>query len=157
MHSRPWLSVCRTAASLNSPLSNTFLQTEQARVWSLQRLRLPVSNSEWYCCHSEADSLGGSLIHVSIPLQTSLRLQRETASSLPATMLCSSGGMFRSRDLLLTISTSSAEHRNHPTCLPLLLRACHLGFNPFKSCLTVTSQSVLWICSHRIHLVDSFE
>lgn len=121
MHRRPLLSKLRAAASLKTPLSKSFLQAEQPNVWSLRRLRACVSNVEWYCCQSEADSLGGSLVHVSIPLQTSFRLQRETASSLPAIMLCSSGGISRSRDLLLRINTSSTEHENHRNYLPLLL------------------------------------
>lgn len=147
------MSVLRTAASLKNFLSKSFLQLEQPRVWSLRRLRACVSNMEWYCCHSEADSLSVALVHVSILLQTSLRLQRETASSSPAIMLCSSGGMFRSLDLLPSVSASSPKDGYHCTLLPLLLCALHFGSHAFESHLAVISRVAPQICSHKTHLV----
>ena len=120
MHMRPLLRVLRAAVSLKSPLSRNFLQLEQPRIWSLPRLRLDVSKPEWYCCHSEADSFGGFLVHMLKPLQTSLRLQKETASSLPAIMLCNSGGIPSNRDLLSRISALSVKRKTHVICSPVL-------------------------------------
>ena len=120
MHKRPLLRVVRDAVSLKSPLSRNFIQLEQPRVWSLPRLRLDVSKAEWYFCHSEADSFGGSLVHMLIPLQTSLRLQKETGSSLPAIMLCNSGGNLSNRDLLSRISAFSVKREIHVICSPVL-------------------------------------
>ncbi len=128
------------------------MQPGQARVWRLRRLRACVSKIEWYCFHSDADILGGFLVHVSIPLRTSLRLQRDTASSLPAIMLCSSEGIFRKGELLLRVNASSTKHGNR-RFLPLLFEALCFSFHVFESRLAVISQSVSQFCSHRVHLV----
>ena len=128
------------------------MQPEQARVWSLRRLRACASKMEWYCFHSDADILGGFLVHVSIPLRTSLRLQRDTASSLPAIIFCSSEGSFRKQDLLLRVNPSFTEHQNG-RFLPLLLEALCFGFHASDSRLAVISQLVSQFWSHTTYLV----